>query len=116
MPNQRRPLRRRRHRRQRMTRPIRSSMTRRSRPPRLDSSPSIGRSMTTAELQILSKAMGPVVTGLIQQAVTEALATERVARLALEMRVLDIETRPPVVGAAGPVGPQGDKGERGEPG
>src|SRR5262245_54948868 len=72
--------------------------------------------MNTADLQIISKAMGPVVLELVAKAVSavDRAYLERIAKL--EDRILELETKPPVVGPAGPAGKDGAPGEKGEKG
>jgi collagen type III alpha len=72
--------------------------------------------VTSTELQILSKAMGPVVLELIVKAVADVDRRwlEKVALL--ENRILELETRPPVVGPVGPIGERGEPGAPGESG
>lgn len=62
--------------------------------------------MTIQEYQAIGKALAPVVRDIV----TRAVAT---ATTPLEMRILELETRPTVVGPAGPIGPVGERGEKG---
>jgi len=54
--------------------------------------------------------MGPVVRDLTSKAVSEAVAPLIARNLALEARILELETAPAVIGPVGPIGAKGDVG------
>lgn len=66
--------------------------------------------MTSNDIALITRALGPVVRELMQTAIREERAAS-LARIAeLEQRILELETRPAVVGPAGPMGQKGDSG------
>lgn len=68
--------------------------------------------MTASDIAMITRAMGPVVREVTERAVREAVAPLLERNAALELRLLDVETRPAPV-AVGPVGPTGEKGDPG---
>jgi hypothetical protein len=58
----------------------------------------------------LARVMAPRVREFTAKAVADALAPLIARNIALEARILELETRPDVIGPAGPVGSKGDTG------
>lgn len=72
--------------------------------------------MTAQELRALSDGLVPVMRDYISRAVDERINAVLAKNAALEMRILELETRPPVIGPQGPAGERGEPGEKGEMG
>ncbi len=68
--------------------------------------------MTSLEMKALADGLVPVISRAVKDARAEDLKTIA----ALEMRILELETRPTVVGPQGERGLMGERGERGAPG
>lgn len=66
--------------------------------------------MTPGDIAVITRAIGPVMRDVTAKAFAEMVAPLLERNAALELRILELETRPAVVG---PVGPQGAKGETG---
>lgn len=67
--------------------------------------------MTPSDIAILTKVMGPVMREYTTKAIADATAGLLAKNAALELRILELETRPEP--AAGPPGPMGAKGDPG---
>lgn len=72
--------------------------------------------MTPADIAVITRAIGPVMRDVTAKAVADAVAPLLERNAALELRILELETRPPVVGPVGPMGVKGEPGARGEVG
>lgn len=66
--------------------------------------------MTPADIAAITRAIGPVMRDATAKAVAEAMAPLLERNAALELRILELETRPAVVGPAGPPGAKGETG------
>lgn len=66
--------------------------------------------MKATDIAMLTRVMGPIMLEVTDKAVREAVAPLLERNAALELRILELETRPAVVGPAGPQGQKGDSG------